>query len=152
MTHLQNQHQEFLLLHYMKKILSIISSIETLQEGQALQRNESFIENVIESKSGENKNFSATIATIIDNSTLSQFYHMRNNYLSQWETLHFQSNFATFVNKDSNKKGYGLFTERNYSRDLKVVCFNYCIIFFSLLSNYLRQPININFLDFTWRY
>jgi len=83
MTHLQNQHQEFLLLHYMKKILSIISSTETLQEGQALQRNESFIENVIESESGENKNFSATIATIIDNSTLSQFYHMRNNYLSQ---------------------------------------------------------------------
>lgn len=96
-----------------EKDTSIISSTETLQEGQALQRNESFIENVIESKSGENKNFSATIATIIDNSTLSQFYHMRNNYLSQWETLPFQSNFATFVNKDSNKKGYGLFTERN---------------------------------------
>ncbi len=96
-----------------EKDTSIISSTETSQEDQALQKNESFIENVIKSKFGENKNSSATIGTTMDNSTLSQFYHMRNNYLSQWEAVPFQSNFATLINEDLNKEGYGVFTERN---------------------------------------
>jgi len=96
-----------------EKDTSIISSTETSQEAQDLQRNESFIENVIKSKSGENKNSSTASTTTIDNSTLSQFNHIRNNYLSQWEALPFQSNFATFINEDLNNERYGVFTERN---------------------------------------
>ena len=36
-----------------------------------------------------------------------------NNYLSHWEALTFEFNFATFINKDLNNQGYGVFTKRN---------------------------------------
>ena len=60
-----------------EKDTSITSSTETSQEAQDLQRNESFIENVIKSKSGEDKNSSTTSANASDNSTLSQFNHTK---------------------------------------------------------------------------
>jgi hypothetical protein len=85
---------------------SIISDNETSQEAQSLQNQAPFIENVIKTKVGENKSSSTT------NSTVSQFYNLRNNYLSEWETLSFQSNFDTFI-KENTTSGYGIFTERN---------------------------------------
>jgi hypothetical protein len=39
---------------------------------------------------------------------------LRNNYLSEWERLPFQSSFDTFINENSSQ-GYGIFTERNSS-------------------------------------
>jgi hypothetical protein len=52
---------------------------------------------------------------LLDYSALSQFYQLRNNYLSQWETLSFQPKFDSFINENSTHEvvGYGIYTERN---------------------------------------
>ncbi|MGZ5490081.1 MAG: hypothetical protein ACXWE6_04935, partial [Nitrososphaeraceae archaeon] len=71
---------------------SIMSSNETSQEAQALQNQAPFVENVIKAKVGENQS-SITTTT---NSTVSQFYNLRNSYLSEWEKIPFQSIFDTF--------------------------------------------------------
>jgi hypothetical protein len=84
---------------------SIISDNETSQEAHSLQNQAPFIEDAIKTKVGKNKSFST-------NSTVSQFYDLRNNYLSEWETLSLQSNFDTFI-KENTTSGYGIFTERN---------------------------------------
>ena len=86
---------------------SIITNNENSQDAQTLQNQASYIENVIKTKF-ENKSFTTT------NSNVSQFYKLRNNYLSEWERLPFQSSFDTFINENSSQ-GYGIFTERNSS-------------------------------------
>ena len=84
---------------------SIISENETSQEAQSLQNQTPFIEKAIKAKVGENKS---------STSTVSQFYNLRNSYLSEWEKIPFQSIFDTFINENSTQ-GYGIFTERNSS-------------------------------------
>ena len=84
---------------------SIISDNETSQEAQSLQNQTPFIEKAIKAKVGENKS---------STSTVSQFYNLRNSYLSEWEKIPFQSIFDTFINENSTQ-GYGIFTERNSS-------------------------------------
>jgi hypothetical protein len=86
---------------------SITSNNETLQEAQTLQNQTSYIENIIKPKF-ENK--SSTPPVSIE----SQYANLRNNYLSEWERLPFQSAFDTFINENSTQ-GYGIFTERNSS-------------------------------------
>ncbi len=90
------------------KETSIISDNETSQEAQSLQNQEPFIEKAIKAKVGENKSSTTT------NSIVSQFHNLRNSYLSEWEKIHFQSIFDTFINENS-AQGYGIFTERNSS-------------------------------------
>lgn len=90
---------------------TIMSNNETSQEAQDLQNQAPFVENVIKSKVGGNKSSATTTTT---NSNVSQFYNLRNSYLSEWEKIPFQSIFDTFFNENS-AQGYGIFTERNSS-------------------------------------
>ncbi len=90
------------------KETSIISDNETSQEAQSLQNQEPFIEKAIKAKVGENKSSTTT------NSIVSQFYNLRNSYLSEWEKIPFQSIFDTFINENS-AQGYGIFTKKNSS-------------------------------------
>jgi hypothetical protein len=87
---------------------SITTDNETSQEAQSLQNQAPFIEKDIKAKVGENKSSTTT------NSIVSQFYNLRNSYLSEWEKIPFQSIFDTFINENS-AQGYGIFTERNSS-------------------------------------
>ena len=87
---------------------SITTDNETSQEAQSLQNQAPFIEKAIKAKIGENKSSTTT------NSIVSQFYNLRNSYLSEWEKIPFQSIFDTFINENS-AQGYGIFTERNSS-------------------------------------
>ena len=85
---------------------SIISDNETSQEAQSLQNQAQFIGKAIKAKVGENKSSTT--------STVSQFYNLRNSYLSEWEKIPFRSIFDTFIGENSTQ-GYGIFTERNAS-------------------------------------
>jgi hypothetical protein len=87
---------------------SITTDNETSQEAQSLQNQAPFIEKDIKAKVGENKSSTTT------NSIVSQFYNLRNSYLSEWEKIPFQSIFDTFINENS-AQGYGIFTERDSS-------------------------------------
>ena len=84
---------------------SITSDNETSQESQTLQNQISYIENIIKTKF-ENKSSTPPVTTE------SQYSNLRNNYLSEWERLPFQSSFDTFINENSTQ-GYGIVTERN---------------------------------------
>ena len=64
---------------------SIISDNETSQEAQSLQNQAQFIEKAIKAKVGENKSSTT--------STVSQFYNLRNSYLSEWEKIPFSVYF-----------------------------------------------------------
>jgi hypothetical protein len=86
---------------------SIISDNETSREAQSLQNQAPFIEKAIQAKIGENKSTTT-------NSTVPQFYNLRNSYLLEWEKIPFQSIFDTFINENS-AQGYGIFTERDSS-------------------------------------
>ena len=90
---------------------SIMANNETSQEAETLQSQTPYIENVIKTKF-ENKSSSSSSTTT--NSTVSQFYNLRNNYSSEWERLPFQYNFGTFITENSTQ-GYGIFTEKNSS-------------------------------------
>ena len=86
---------------------SITTDNETSQEAQSIQNQTPFIEKDNKAKVGENKSSTT-------NSIVSQFYNLRNSYLSEWEKIPFQSIFDTFINENS-AQGYGLFTEKNSS-------------------------------------
>jgi hypothetical protein len=75
---------------------AIITNNKTAQEAITLQNQASYIENVIKTKF-ENK--SSYFMTLI--SDISQFYNLRNNYLSEWENIPFQSSFDTFIKENS---------------------------------------------------
>ena len=90
---------------------SIMTNNETAQEAETLQSQAPYVENVIKTKF-ENKSSASTSTTA--NSNVSQFYKLRNYYLSEWERIPFQPSFDTFINENSIQ-GYGIFTERNSS-------------------------------------
>jgi hypothetical protein len=89
---------------------SITLDNETSQEAKTLQSQAPYIENVIKTKFENKSSYSTTNTTTSSN--VSQFYIFRNNYLSEWERIPFQSNFDTLINENSTQ-GYGIFTERN---------------------------------------
>ena len=89
---------------------TIIPNNETSREAETLQSQTSSIENVIKTKFENKSSSTATTAT----SNVSQYYKLRNYYLSEWERIPFKSSFDIFVNENSTQ-GYGIFTERNSS-------------------------------------